>query len=160
MFWSTFDIQVDITLAIFWKKLQNPQKSLKTRRTYYEITAPWKNEKFLFSLACFFQNKNCWHFEFIMNQIFRQKFIIFENLSIGVNYCWNYGLSKLLLHFTEYRLDQLNNKHTKIAVNSTIQVFGSRYQKKYLLKLWRFLVHPPQNDDPGNLLRNWTETIF
>ena len=39
MFWSTFDIQVDITLAIFWKKLQNPQKSLKTRRTYYEITA-------------------------------------------------------------------------------------------------------------------------
>ena len=160
MFWSTFDIQVDITLAIFWKKLQNPQKSLKTRRTYYEITAPWKNEKFLFSLACFFQNKNCWHFEFIMNQIFRQKFIIFENLSIGVNYCWNYGLSKLLLHFIEYRLDQLNNKDMKIAVNSSIQYFEGRCQKKCLLKVCGFLVHLPQNSGPVTFLQNWVETIF
>ena len=39
---------------------------------------------------------------------------------VVVNYCWNYGLSKLLLHFIKYRLDQLNSKHTKIAVNSTI----------------------------------------
>ena len=51
---------------------------------------------------------------------------------IGVNYCWNYGLLKLLLQFVEYRLDQLNNKHTKIAVNWTIQRFESRYQKKCL----------------------------
>ena len=36
---------------------------------------------------------------------------------IGVNYCWNYGPSKLLLHFIEYRLDQLNNKNTKTIVN-------------------------------------------
>ena len=41
---------------------------------------------------------------------------------IWVNYSWNYGPSKLLLRFIEYRLDQLNNKHTKIAVNSAIQI--------------------------------------
>ena len=27
------------------------------------------------------------HFEFLMNQIFGQRFIIFEKLSIGINYC-------------------------------------------------------------------------
>ena len=70
---------------------------------------------------------------------------------IGVNYCWNYGPSKLLLHFIEYRLDQLNSKYTKIAENSGIQYFESCSQKKCLLKVWSFLVHPPQNDDPVKL---------
>ena len=42
---------------------------------------------------CFFgglslQDKNCWHFELLMNQIFRQRFIIFEK--------WSYN-SQLLL---------------------------------------------------------------
>ena len=83
-----------------------------------------------------------------------------KNWGIGVNYCWNYGLSNLLLHFNEYRLDQLNNKHTKIAVNSTIQHLESLSLKKCLLNVWRFLVHPPQNDGPVNFLQNWTETIF
>ena len=46
---------------------------------------------------------------------------------------------------TSYRLDQLNSKHTKIAVNSTIQYFEGCSQKKCLLKVWSFLVHPPQN---------------
>ena len=67
-----------------------------------------------------------------MNQIFRQRF---QKLSIGVYYCWNYGPSKLLLHFIEYCLDQLNNKHTKIAVNSTIQYFEGRSQKNVC---WEF----------------------
>ena len=39
---------------------------------------------------------------------------------VGVNYCWNYGLLNLLLHFIKYRLDQRNSKHTKIAANSAI----------------------------------------
>ena len=38
-------------------------------------------------------------------------------------------------YFTEYRQDQLNNKHTKTAVNSTIEFFEIRYQKKYLVKV-------------------------
>ena len=57
-----------------------------------------------------------------------------KNEGIAVNYCWNYGSSKLLLYFIECRLDQLNNNHTKTAVNSTIYFFESRYQKKYLVK--------------------------
>ena len=67
---------------------------------------------------------------------------------IGVNYCWSYGPSKLLLHFIEYRLDQLNSKHTKIAVNSAIQYFEGCCKKKCLLKVRHFLVHPPQNVGP------------
>ena len=31
---------------------------------------------------------------------------------IGINYCWNYGSSKLLLDLIEYRLDQLNISYT------------------------------------------------
>ena len=83
-----------------------------------------------------------------------------KNWGIGVYYCWNYEPSKLLLHFTEYRIDQLNNKHTKIVVNSAIQYFEGRCQKKCLLKVWRFLVHPPQHGGPVKFLQNWTETIF
>ena len=61
---------------------------------------------------------------------------------VVVNYCWNYGPSKLLLHFIEYHLDQLSIKHTKIAVNSTIQYFEGCSRKKCLLKVWRFSVQP------------------
>ena len=61
-----------------------------------------------------------------------------KNWGIGVKYCWNYGPSKLLVNFIEYRLDQLNKKHTKIAVNSTMQYFEGSSQKKCLLKVWIF----------------------
>ena len=71
-----------------------------------------------------------------------------RNWGIGVNYCWNYGPSKLPLHFIEYRLDQLNSKHTKTSVSSTIQYFEGRSQKKCLLKVWSSLVYPPQNGSP------------
>ena len=67
---------------------------------------------------------------------------------IWVNYCWNYGPSKLLLQFIEYRVDQLNNKQTKIAVNSAIQYFEGCSQNKCLLKVQSFLVHPQQNGGP------------
>ena len=39
------------------------------------------------------------------------------------------GPSKLLLHFIKYRLDLLNNKYTKTAVNSSKQYFDSCYMK-------------------------------
>ena len=66
---------------------------------------------------------------------------------IMVNYCWNHGLSKLRLGFIKYRLDKRNNKQMKIAVNSTIEFFEWPYQK-YLVKVWIFLAHPPENDSP------------
>ena len=62
-FCSTFDIQIGITLAIFWEKLQNytfqkTHRSLSkhanihiNRAFHYEITALQKYEKFEFLLA-------------------------------------------------------------------------------------------------------------
>ena len=67
-----------------------------------------------------------------------------KNGGIRVNYCWNYGPSKLLIHFIENRLDQLNNKHKKTAVNC--------YEKIYLVIVWSFLTHPPQNGGPVKFL--------
>ena len=55
-FWPTFEIQICITLAIFWKNvakvhfLESPQKSL----TAYEMTALSKNEKILCFLGGYF----------------------------------------------------------------------------------------------------------
>ena len=108
----------------------------------------------------FFKWKNCWHLEVLMHQIFGQGFICLRKWGIGINYCWNYGPSKLLLHFIEYRLDQLNSKHAKIAVNSGIQYFEGCSRKKCQLKVWSFLIHPPQNGGPVKFSGNWTETIF
>ena len=85
--------------------------------------------------------KNCGHVEFLKNQIFGQRLIIFKKLKHRAQ-LWNYGPSKLLLHFIEYHLDQLNKRHTKTAVNSAIQHFEGFTQKKCLLKVWSFLVHP------------------
>ena len=85
-----------------------------------------------------------------MNQVFGESFIVFAKLEqIGQLLLKNMP-SKLLLHFIEYRLDQLNSKHTKIAVNLAnsilkavfkINVFGPPTTKwgpsKILAKLTR-----------------------
>ena len=52
-----------------------------------------------------------------------------KNGGTGVNYCRNYGSSKLLLHFSKYCLDQLNNKHMKAAVNLTMQLFKATIKR-------------------------------
>ena len=90
-----------------------------------------------FSGGSFFK-KYCWHLQFLMNQIFGQRFINLKKWGVVFNYCWNYGPSNLLLDFIEYRLDQLNSKHTKTALNSTIQYFEGCSRKKCLLKVWFF----------------------
>ena len=48
----------------------------------------------------------------------------------------NYRASKLLLHFIEYRLDQLNSQHTKIAVKSIIQYLKAALKRNESLKLF------------------------
>ena len=58
--------------------------------------------------------------------------------------------SKLLLHFIECRVDQVNKKQMKIAVNSTTQYFETPSQKKMSAKHLKFLVEPPQNGRPVN----------
>ena len=46
----------------------------------FSLRLSLKKWKICVSLAIFFQNINCGHFEFWMNQIFGQSFIIFEKL--------------------------------------------------------------------------------
>ena len=76
-----------------------------------------------------------------MNQIFGQKFIIFGKLRyMGQLLLKLWAVEVIeyyfsLLQFIEYRLDQLNNQHTKIAAKSAIQCFEGCSQNKYLLKV-------------------------
>ena len=67
----------------------------------------------------------------------------FKNWGIGINYCWNYGPSKLLLHFIKYCLDQLNNKHKKLAVNHLLManIFKlHQYQAFRLMKMYDIII--------------------
>ena len=170
-----FDLLLTFKLTLVWLYFGKSCKTTlfrkltevsRTRQHLYQLGHPLQNNgslkiwKVFAFLAASISKKSCWHLEFLMNQIFGKRFIIFEKLRYRVNYCWNYRPSKMLLHFIEYRLDQLNSKHTKIAVNSAIQYFEGCSQKKCLLKVWSFLVHPPQNGGLVKFLRNWTETIF
>ena len=135
--------------------LESPLWSLKTRQHSYQQGYPLQNNgpikiwKICVFLAAPFSKEICWYLEF-----FGHRLIIFKKLRYRGQLFWNYEPSKLLLHFTEYRLDQLNSNHTKIAVNSAIQYFEGCYQKKCLLKVWVFLVHPSQNGGPVKFLRN------
>ena len=71
-------------------------------------------------------------------------FAIFDGSDIWakVYHIWKSEVSlgplKLLLHFIEYPLDQLNSKHTKTVANSTIQYFEDSSRKKCLLKFDTF----------------------
>ena len=92
-----------------------------------------------------------------MDQILGQKFAIFEKMRYRSLLLLKLGAVEAT---TSYLLDQLYNKHTKLAVDLAIQYFEDHSQKKCLLKVWSFLVHAPQNGGPVKLLQNWTETIF
>ena len=88
-----------------------------------------------------------------MNQIVGQRSTISEK--------WRYyGWCKLLHHFIEYCLDQLNNKHLKTAVNLIIQFFEIQYQKNYLVKVRSLFGPPAAKWGTVNFLWNWTKTIF
>ena len=91
-FCSTFDIQIGITLAIFWEKLQNytfqkTHRSLSkhanihiNRAFHYEITALQKYEKFEFLLAAPSFKKSRLTFAIFNESKFGQRFIIFAKL--------------------------------------------------------------------------------
>ena len=134
---------------------KKPKKPLRTCQHSYQHSHPLRNDgplkiwKNCFFWRLLFQKRNSWHL----------KFWYWKTWGIWVNYCWNHGPSKLLLHFIEYHLDQLNSKHTKATLNSTIQYFEGCFQKECLLKVWNFLIFPPQNGSPLKFLRNCTETI-
>ena len=66
--------------------LESPQESLKTCQNSNQRGRPLRNKgplkiwKTYVFWQLIFQKTNCWHLEFSMNQIFGQRFIIFEKL--------------------------------------------------------------------------------
>ena len=91
--------------------------------TKWQLFRNMKNLSFFWRLLFLKKVTDIWNFQWI--KYLGKGLSYVKTRGIGVDYCWNYGLSKLLLHFTEYRLDQLNSKRTKAAVSSTIQYFES-----------------------------------
>ena len=114
--WSWFKFNnLELALGTTFKFYTSEAKGLKLKlRKFWRLI-------FTFVEFLFFQKKNCWHS---------------ASWVIGINYYRNYEPPKLLLHFIKYRLDQLNNKHAKIAANSIIQSFKSHYQKKKFGVFW------------------------
>ena len=170
-----FDIQTRVTLGKYFGKgtklnfLKIPQNSFKTSEHSYQqrLLLPnnaalnkKKMKKLCYFGGSFFKIKIADIYNFQSIKYLGKSLSYLKNGGIVVNYCWNYWPSEWLLHFIKYRLDQLNNKRMKTAVNLTIQLFESRYQRKYLVKVWSILAHSPQNDGPVNFMRNLTETIF
>ena len=69
-----------------------------------------------------------------------------KNWGLGVNYYWNYGSSKLLLHFIEYQLDQLKSKHRKKSSKLNNTIFWRPLLKELSTKSLKFfgpLTLPP-----------------
>ena len=64
-------------------------------------------KKLCFFGASFFKIKIADIFKWI--KYLGKSLLLLRNGVIGASYCWNYEPSKLLLHFIEYHLDQLNN---------------------------------------------------
>ena len=135
---------------------QNTPKFILIGSPINKITVSYKYEKFVAPFwRLLFHKTNCWHLESLMNQIFGQRFIIFEKLRY-----MGQLLLKLLAVEVATSADWIssrstfNNKHTKIAVNSEIRYFEGCSQNKYLLKVWSFLVNPLQNGGPVKFLRN------
>ena len=117
--------------------LKSPQYSLKTRQHLYQLGYPLRNNEPLktwnicvFLSVLFFKIKIADMLNFQWIKRLGRGLSYLNNWGVGVYYCWNYGLSKLLLCFFEYRLDQLNNKNTKKAVNSAIQYFAGTHFKR------------------------------
>ena len=115
-FWPTLDIQISIIFAIVLEKLRN--RSLSKHNNIQPFIQNMSSIG-----GSFFKIKIVDILDFKWIKYLGKDLSYLQNWCIGVNYCWNYGLSNLPLHFIEYHLDQHNNKPTKTAVNSTIHYF-------------------------------------
>ena len=102
------------------------QAILESSYTVLQVTSKWKTPKQSFHFLRVVQfwlylRKNCKTTLFRMpteiSQMFGQKFIIFEKLRYRSQLLLKLQAIEIAIHSTEYLLDQLNNKHTKTAVN-------------------------------------------
>ena len=142
--------------------LKIPQKAI---RAFISIGHPLQNNGSIAKIKkvvfwrLYFQNENYWHFLFLMNQILGKVLSYLKSWGIGINYFWNNWLSKLLLQFIEYYLDQLNNKHMKITENSR-KIFWKSLLKEISGKSLKFFSSSTIKWRPFQVLQNWTKTIF
>ena len=103
----------------------SPQRFLKARHHSYQQKHPlqnnglWKKKKFfvVFLADLFLKWKLLTFWIFNKSNIWAKGLSYVKNWGTEVNCAWNYGPSKLLLHFTKYGLYQLKNKHMKTAIN-------------------------------------------
>ena len=93
-----------------------------------------KNLCFFFGGAPFFKKNiaDIWNFWWI--KYLGKGLSYLKKWGVVVNYCWNYGPSKLLLHFIECRLDQPNSKYTKTAVKLDNTIFWRPVSRKMSAK--------------------------
>ena len=125
-----------------WK---NTKKHIYSAILYGEASLS-KHENFvLFGDLCF-KSKNSWHFEFSISQIFRQKFVVSENLTY---------LSQLLLKLRTVELAisffPLMQKYIFLKASTKARVW------------WKLHVLWPTHHKMTVLsffLRNWKETTF
>ena len=138
--------------------LEASHRSLKThhihRATHYAETCISKIENMVL-FGAFYLKENSWHFQSV--KYFGKSLLFLKIWHIRVNCGWSYRPSNLLFRFFRYRLGHLDNREKRIAENSKVHFFWKLRPKKCLLKVSRFLTHPPQNDGPLNFLRNWTD---
>ena len=143
-----FALLLTFKLVLLWLYFGKSWKTTLFRKPA-EVS---QNTSTFISIGCLLQNNNLlkvwkicekieiekiadiWNFQWI--KYLGKDLSYLKKWGIEINYIWNYGASKLLLHFVEYRLDQRNSKHTEIAVNSAIQRFEGCSQNKCLLKVW------------------------
>ena len=99
-------------------------------------------------------------FKFPWSKHFARGLSYLKYWHISLRYCWNYGSSNLLFHFTDVRVVQLNKRQTKLAVKLAIHFLQRYYQKKCLLKVSSFFTQAAKNNGPLKISQNWTETAF
>ena len=100
----------------------------------------WKTSVFLTALFSNEKIADIWNFEWI--KLLDKGLSYLKKWGIGVNYRWNYGPSKLLLYFIEYRLNQLNNNHTKKTSKLGNTVFLRLFSKEISTKSLKFFGPP------------------
>ena len=109
-----------ILFRILTMVYENTKKIMSIGSLIMEKQAFKKIENVVVFVVFYFQNKNSWHLQFSITQIFRLMFIIFEYSIYIDQLLLKLRPSNLLFRFTWYRWQQLNNRQRKTAVNFLI----------------------------------------
>ena len=130
------------------------------KATHYWETAHKKVENFVLFGVFYFKNRNSWHSQFSISQIFRQSFSASENSTYKSQLLLTLRAVKLAVSFLSISLSSSWWQTGENSRKLDDTYFSKLTPKKLLLKVSRSLTHPPQNNNPLKFLRNWTETTF